>query len=255
MRQLASLTPLVSSNDYDFGGDPDFCRRQEVLHHGVVGTRDRGWPCRELGSITDRKGFYHQAAVTPSRAQSNATPFSFDLEELSGFRALQIWEEEQGMALRRSRETAGDQRLLPAQRPSALYPSFGALYQGDHHGVEYALDGHQQLLSYSGLLVPEQRMQNGELFPLGRVWEGLIIDDYFIISAQPGHAPKEKSEAYRYLEKARKAYALHSLPGSPEKDVVAEEFFKAAGAEIDSSLPTRQQSLVGHLRRGWQCQC
>ena len=98
--------------------------------------------------------------------------------------------------------------------------------------LEYALDGHQQLLSYSGLLVPEQRMQNGELFPLGRVWEGLIIDDYFIISAQPGHAPKEKSEAYRYLEKARKAYALHSLPGSPEKDVVAEEFFKAAGAEI-----------------------
>jgi len=204
--------------------------------------------CTLRGSITDRRDFYHQAAVTPSRAQSNATPFSFDLEELSGFRALQIWEEEQGMTLRRSRETAGDRlgmkRLLPAQRPSALYPSFGALYQGDHLGVEYALDGHQQLLSNSGLLVPEQRMQNGELFPLGRVWEGLIIDDYFIISAQPGHAPKEKSEAYRYLEKARRAYALHSLPGSPEKDVVAEEFFKAAGAEIDSSLPTRQQSLV-----------
>ena len=80
--------------------------------------------------------------------------------------------------------------------------------------------------------------------PAGAGLGGLIIDDYFIISAQPGHAPKEKSEAYRYLEKARRAYALHSLPGSPEKDVVAEEFFKAAGAEIDSSLPTRQQSLV-----------
>ena len=48
VRQLASLSPLVSSNDYDFGGDSDFCRRQEVLHHGVVGTRVRGWSCRVL---------------------------------------------------------------------------------------------------------------------------------------------------------------------------------------------------------------
>ena len=190
------------------------------------------------GSVTDRRDFYHQAAVSHSRAQSNATPFAFGMEELCGLRALQIWKEEQSKAKSSTREVVGDRLGLgkqAAEEVLELFPAFGALYQGDHLGVEFALEGHQQLLSSAGLLVPSQRMQNGEEFPFGPVFEGLIIDDYFVVSGQRRGTPKEATEAFVALERARQTYLAHHLPGSPEKDVVAEEFFKAAGAEVDSS--------------------
>lgn len=84
----------------------------------------RGFSLR--GSITDRRDFYHQAQVTASRAQSNATPFAFDLEELAGFRALQVWKEEQRLSAVKNREVAGDRlgmRKEEKVRVTSLYPA------------------------------------------------------------------------------------------------------------------------------------
>ena len=124
---------------------------------------------------------------------------------------------------------------MTKQTDAPLHPSFGALYQGDHLGVEFALAGHESLLRREGLLVEDERLQTRRAPPLGATWQGLIIDDFFVISSQPVKVPAEKSSAFLHLAQARAAYERHSLPGSPEKDVVASRTFKAAGAECDSS--------------------
>lgn len=101
--------------------------------------------------------------------------------------------------------------------------------------MEFALQAHETLLRREGLLVPENRLQGHCNYPVSGVWEGLIIDDYFCISAQGRGMKKEDSSAFKHLVAARAAYDRHRLPGSPEKDVAAEKVFKAAGAEVDFS--------------------
>ena len=140
---------------------------------------------------------------------------------------------------RGGRAIVGDRLGLPPrgklEKPKKLYPCFGALYQGDHLGVEFALEAHQGLLEQEGLLRPERRLLKKRPLPLGKTWEALIIDDYFCISSQPRSWPKEHTCAYENWKDAKEAYRKHRLPGSDEKDVIAETLFKAAGAEIDSS--------------------
>ena len=118
----------------------------------------------------------------------------------------------------------------------ALYPGFKTLFQGDHLGVEFALEAHQELLYRGGLLKDEQRVRANAPFPLTSCWEGLIIDDYFCIGAEP-FPLGDGSFASSMLEKARQTYEEYMLPGSPEKDIVAQPRLKAAGAEVNS-LPS-----------------
>ena len=189
------------------------------------------------GSITDRRDFYHQVQVTRSRSSTNLTPFGFSREELGGLSALEEFERA-GEVGAFDRKVHGDRYgKEPMTRGfgAALHPSFGALYQGDHLGVEFALAGHESLLRREGLLVEDQRLQTKRAPPLGSTWQGLIIDDYFVVSAQSSSSPMERSSAFLHLARARAAYEKHSLPGSTEKDVVAARTFKAAGAEVDSS--------------------
>eukprot|EP00438_Fugacium_kawagutii_P004405 Skav208533 [mRNA] locus=scaffold3037:172332:179238:+ [translate_table: standard] len=189
------------------------------------------------GSLTDRRDFYSQAAVTQERARSNITPFSFSRQELSGTKALRIYDVSL-TAAGCSREAAGDHFEGAATKTSGLceflYPCFGALFQGDHIGVEYALEAHSTLLMREGLLRREQRLQGHHPAPLTDLWEGLIIDDYFVLGACRRGLAKENTKVFAHLAMAREAYSKHKLPGSPEKDVQAEDLFKAAGAEIDS---------------------
>ena len=194
-------------------------------------------------SITDRRDFYHQAHVTDERARTNMIPFSFSVSELAGFRALEIYKEElqRKKGERKERALAGDRLGMKSKEingGSCLFPSFGALFQGDHLGVEFALEGHQNLLKREGLLIAERRLQGGEAFPLDHLVEGLIIDDFFVIEEVDKNMPKEQTNCFLLLQKAREAYRKHGLPGSVEKDVVAEDKFKAAGAECDSTRRT-----------------
>lgn len=195
-----------------------------------------------LGSLTDRKDFYHQVKVSEKRACSNMVPFSFSGDELSHLVAYQkLLEFEAEIPKKKSRVDDGDRLGGAWSRPSLLcgpadmaFPCFRALFQGDHLGVEFALEGHQNLLRREGLLKAEQRVQGHFPLPLCHVWEALIIDDYFIVGSHDRFKPKEQSEVFQHLVQAREAYRKHQLPGSIEKDVVAEDLFKAAGAEIDS---------------------
>lgn len=203
------------------------------------------------GSITDRRDFYHQCSVTPERFATNLVPFSFPPEVFEGSAALEDFKQ-RSFQRNGGREIEGDKlgEKIPRKKkemPEALYPSFGALYQGDHLGVEFALGGHEGLLASEGLLRPEDRLLGGRLPPRSKVWEALIIDDFFVISMQKRTEEAKDSEAFKRLERAREAYKRHGLEGSPEKDAVAEDLFKAAGAEIDSrsDVLSRSLALVG----------
>lgn len=191
------------------------------------------------GSVTDRRDFYHQCRVTSERAASNLVPFSFPVECFRNTSALEELAERRRGEKVRDRDVAGDKLGMEIAVPKdleglAAYPAFGALYQGDHLGVEFALGGHEGLLCREGLLLPHQRLQGRALLPWSSTWQALIIDDFFVVSHQDCRCPKEDSEAFGLLQKARAAYKKHELEGSEEKDVVAEDLFKAGGAEVDS---------------------
>ena len=205
-----------------------------------------------IGSITDRRDFYHQAQVTAERAQTNMLPFWFKDEELVGCKALEIAleREKASKRSRRSREAEGDgfgHGLFGepgAKRADGWYPCFSSLFQGDHLGVEYALLAHEGVLSQSGMLQPSFRVKGHGIFPTSRRWEALIIDDYFAIGAEPAGSSRESSFAWGCLQKARDIYDQHGILGSAEKDVEAQCVFKAAGAEINSSDQNVRQGLT-----------
>ena len=201
------------------------------------------------GSLTDRRDYYHQAAITDERARTNMLPFRFSLKELEHTSALASWvSRKSAMKKLRGRRARGDGFGLvgcgnSARDVSSLYPCFKTLFQGDHLGVEFALEAHQGLLVSEDLLWGSYRISGNAPFPLTHRYEGLIIDDYFCIGAEPLCAAPQESFAYQNLAKARIAYEKHALAGSPEKDIEAECKFKAAGAEFNS--------LPGSVRSGY----
>ena len=202
------------------------------------------------GSLTDRRDYYHQALVTDERARTNMLAFNYTTAELEGTTALAQWVERNNKKKRPWRRidvgdgfgTSGCGKA--ASEPSSLYPCFKSLFQGDHLGVEFALEAHQGLLLSEDLLHGVYRVAGNSPFPLSDRFEGLIIDDYFCIGSEPLKAEPEASFAYRNLQRARCAYEKHSLAGSPEKDIEAQLLFKAAGAEFNS-LPGSVRS--GHV--------
>ena len=149
---------------------------------------------------------------------------------------------------KKGREERGDE-LAPMpgdgfEAVGSVFATFGSLFQGDHLGVEFALASHEQLLQQEGLLQKPRRILGHFTVPVGPVWEALVIDDYFCISSDPVSMPATSTETFKALATARDAYDRHKLEGSHEKDVIAEEKFKAAGAEVDSRISNVKQGLV-----------
>ena len=198
---------------------------------------------RLLGSIADRRDFYHQAKVTSSRAQSNLLPFAFDAEDVKSTSAYQKYMDSVLQIGGYAREVHGDHLgfgKAPKSRgkQTAFYAGFRSLFQGDHLGVEFALSAHEGLLARGGLLNPCRRLLGHDVLPLGHQWEGLIIDDYFAVGAEPLSGDPLNSFAAKSLATARVIY------GSVEKDLDSVDFFKAAGAEVNSTMPIARRGAV-----------
>eukprot|EP00435_Cladocopium_sp_Y103_P040956 s3267_g11.t1 len=175
-----------------------------------------------IGFATDRKDFYHQCYVTPQRANSNTMPLSYPASDFAGFAAYK-WFKETSQVLT-SRDEGRDKLgfkprgiLAAAER---LYPTFRSLLQGDHLGVVFALQGHEQLLRSGGLLVDSCQIRGHHPFPIGYEYEGLVIDDYFAISTQSINISEADSAAAKKLRKATAVYNREGVLGSPEKDVL-----------------------------------
>ena len=132
----------------------------------------------------DRSDYYHQIEISSSRAESNCVGPCLRLSQLSGTTALASALADAAANASAPREMKGDG--LAAQKPGfrgadpVLCGSFGSLFQGDHCGVEYATQAHENLLRQSGLLDDSSRVVASKPVPLGLLHDALVIDDYFL---------------------------------------------------------------------------
>eukprot|EP00435_Cladocopium_sp_Y103_P035541 s2138_g9.t1 len=184
-----------------------------------------------LGSVTDRRDFYHQALVSSSRASTNMLPFSYPIEVFNGTAAYEKYFEEKFKGRKRKdRFEAGDlfgQREEKQHVSGQVFPSFTSLFQGDHLGVEFALSSHEHLLKEEGILNEAQRLL---------LQRGLPTSDmgFWALQRKMSKPPTISKRQELRLIRGLLRYERHGLLGSPEKDVEASDHFKAAGAEIDS---------------------
>ena len=194
---------------------------------------------RLVGCASDRKDFYHQAQVSRSRAATNMLPFVFPERWFAGFNELEVLYAE--LREPTSREKHGDllgtkrTPLLVGQRLDSVYVGFKSLFQGDHLGVEYALQSHTSLLEWGGLLHEKRVIKRNQPFPVGPTWEGLVIDDYFTLSAEKVTTGLQEAQSLKLLETAEEIYKKAGVAGSDDKTVRASCEMKAVGAEVVST--------------------
>ena len=144
-------------------------------------------------SVTARRDFYHQIQASYTRALSNTVgpgvP-AWMVEDTSAFSAFLLSRSKK----KSDRMKIGDQLHLPSRKGRAdswkggkmdiLYASFKSVLQGDHGGVEYACEGHANLLRDYGLLKEGTRLVSDKPFKGRMLLEGLCIDDYFAVAVQ-----------------------------------------------------------------------
>ena len=192
------------------------------------------------GYVTDRRDFYHQFQTTWERSLTNVI---YPLRPLSNFKGLaahdQCLDDFGKRKKRHDRFISGD--FLHGQRRSVLVEegskvavSFGSLFQGDHLGVEFACDAHQNLLLQHGLLDPASRLSSSQAIQDDGVVEGLVIDDYFVLAKHTLGEICCECKGRERLEVAKAAYEKQNIYGSDDKDVWGEKLFKVVGAEIDA---------------------
>ena len=185
----------INMSEFSYDGPSKFLPPGPVLTQLRVARLSQ----KLVASVTDRRDFYHQAAVSLQRAQTNLLPFPFEPSELAGLRAL---EEFVG---RNSKTTLGDREMVgfaagPRSRctsPKPLFGGFASLFQGDHLGVEFALCAHQCLLEDEGLLSEEHQVRGHWPFPKGPKYSGVVIDDYFVIGREGASVSADETEALR----------------------------------------------------------
>ena len=197
-------------------------------------------------SISDRKDFYHQIRCTPSKAEYN-TIGTLDLKDAIALKAFNNYQETKNV--RYDRDAHGDRLgAFPAPRRKdaaiGLQAAFRGILQGDHGGVEFATDAHINLLKSFDVLDEHQHLTSTRACRDHSVMQGLVIDDYFAISVEKADTPVHHSVSYQMHHRAQRAYDSESILGSPAKDVLAEDFAKVIGAEIDSRPSTRRRGLV-----------
>ena len=192
------------------------------------------------GYVTDRRDFYHQFQATWERSLTNVV---YPLRPLSGFRELDAFErclEVFGKKRRKhDRFMSGDflhgkRRSILVEEGSKVAVSFGSLFQGDHLGVEFACDAHQNLLLHYGLLNPTCRLTASQAILDDTVVEGLVIDDYFVVAKHVLGEALKTCGGHERLVQAKAAYEEQNIYGSDDKDVWGEKVFKVVGAEIDA---------------------
>ena len=123
-------------------------------------------------------------------------------------------------------------------------PSFASLYQGDHLGVEFALEGHKQFLEHAGVIKDWALLSGRGCLPFGDTWQALFIDDLVGITVAPRKRQPEVTQAEVCHSRATAAYLKHGILGSEEKDVKGESVFTAIGGEIVSDEFAVRSGLV-----------
>ena len=152
-----------------------------------------------------------------------------------------------------NREKEGDHleggvRSILVEGDPVVVPCFRALFQGDHLGVEVATAAHSRLLQQHHLLQSSSRLQSGSFIREDETNDGLVIDDYFVLSrrSSPKAAVKEKLMA----PSQRSACELPKLPMS-ERTLKARMRKTSWGPFVSRSLELRWCPPLIQYLVGW----
>ena len=159
-------------------------------------------------------------------------------EAFAGLRAYDAFLQEVADSKGVPREVAGDFLHKKPRSPlvgsdTCVVAGFSALFQGDHLGVEIATLSHMNFLMSKGLLHKHHLLQSTNPLIDDDYAEGLVIDDYFVISKEPLGAPSPSLPEKKLLS-AKSAYEQEKIVGSDDKDVWGSDLFCVCGTEIDS---------------------
>ena len=195
--------------------------------------------------VTDRKDYYHQLKVTPSKAFYNAVgpPIPCNLvAETEGYKEYL----ERSRPRRYVREKQGDRlapRSLLVDSPGHVRIAFKSVFQGDHAGVDFATCAHVNFLQSRGLLNDDSRIVSTAALQSRDLCQGFVIDDFFVISREKQGSDIHESVAAQKLEQARQAYEQEGILGRPEKDVLD---FKAkvVGATVNTGDDAVKQGIA-----------
>ena len=199
-------------------------------------------------STTDRKDFYHQLKVTAPKAETNTLLPMVAPKLLQETKAYAEYLERSSKK-KYDRKIHGDMlgKFASLKVPEAhgmLFVAFNSVLQGDHAGVEVATSAHRNLLKIFGLLTEETEVTASRPFESSVVADGLVIDDYFCVAVGSAGEPAASTRAKENFDIWQAAYALHGLPGSPDKDLVAASSGKVIGAFINGSEEAVSRGLV-----------
>ena len=156
---------------------------------------------------------------------------------------------------RAAREDAGDFLGMPKpvlyehDDAALVFASFASLLQGDHLGVEFACCAHGALLEEAGCHPAENRLCNLQPILHNKPVTGLVIDDFFALSAESiRHAAEDTyagpSASFDFLQVAKAAYDKEGVIGSDDKEVSNALLFKVIGAEVNSLPAIAREGLV-----------
>ena len=200
-------------------------------------------------SVTDRKDYYHQLAISLARANTNAVGPPVSLTGLLETKAFLEFQRS-FKAKKHVREEAGDLLGEPKRcrqkvpdLSAKVFVCFKSMPQGDHCGVDVATQAHANLLKSYGLLPSSQIVRGNQPLRSDEQCQGLCIDDFFAVSRHPIGAPLDTSLFQKCVLKANEAYTDHGLLGSPEKDVSGLKE-KAVGAVVNGAPEATSRRLV-----------
>ena len=89
---------------------------------------------------------------------------------------------------------------------------------GDLNAVDIAQQTHTDLLSNAGCMLDKNVLVYGRALPDSSLFEGLYIDDHFVIAIVPQHQLLDPEGPDRNLiQRSQRAYKIHNLPRAGEE--------------------------------------
>ena len=186
--------------------------------------------------LTDGTFTISSVLLTPELSATLSPGIPADLvEDTRAFSALMLRKASASV----SRHAIGDGLFAshrfpraPRGKPKVVYGAFASILQGDHGGVEYACQAHEGLLQSVGLLREECRIVANRPFQGDTMMQGLVIDDFFVVSKVPrgfrGTTPDVAA-----VREAIAVYDREKIIGSPSKDLFGEKSARVIGAHIN----------------------
>jgi hypothetical protein len=188
--------------------------------------------------------------VTDERARTNVVYPSLAVSKLRNTHAFEVFDAQFLRHQRKGRrEDVGDNLHKPASILVAaehVVGAFGAIFQGDHLGVEVETDAHARMLQSWGLLQEESRLQSSKPVFEDDCVSGLVVDDFFVVSKESINDSNayDESLSVAQFKVAKEAYQAEGLLGSDAKDVVGQTTFTVCGGEVCSGAETVRRGAV-----------